>query len=214
MTFAGISNELWPIPSGWRAFTTTGSGRWRMRLASSRAGTLSPMRPSRIRRGGQAALGMAVWPMQTCLSRLLIRSRVWGGTTPVHVAAARSSRSAASTEAHSGRPLRACYEDSSSDPFCLAPLTLLLARKVEDEEDLTRSLIRPVRSAGVALHHAEQFRGGLIPVGERPLHGLAGQIVSGAREGLDRGFNVHRGPPSLRKQVRPAVASRGVLVRC
>src|SRR3712207_2921566 len=97
-----------------------------MRLASSRAGTLSSMRPSRIRRGGPAALGMAVWPMQTCLSRLLTRSRVWGGTTPVHVAAARSSRSAAFPEAHSGRPLRACYEDSSSDPFCLATLTKLL----------------------------------------------------------------------------------------
>src|SRR3954466_9842115 len=25
------SNERWLIPSGWRAFTTTGSGRWRMR---------------------------------------------------------------------------------------------------------------------------------------------------------------------------------------
>src|SRR4051812_36375611 len=86
------------IPSGWRAFTTTGSGRWRMRLASSRAGTLSPMRPSRIRRGRPAALGMAVWPMPTCPSRLLTRSRVWGGTTPAHVAAARSSRSAASIE--------------------------------------------------------------------------------------------------------------------
>src|SRR4051812_6402556 len=98
MTFAGISDELWLIPSGWRALSTTGSGRWRMRLASSRAGTLSPMRPSRIRRGRPAALGMAVWPMPTCLSRLLTRSRVWGGTTPAHVAAARSSRSAAFTE--------------------------------------------------------------------------------------------------------------------
>src|SRR5215204_2409305 len=136
MTFAGISNELWPIPSGWRALSTTGSGRWRMRLASSRAGTLSPMRPSRIRRGGPAALGMAGWPMQTCLSRLLIRSRVWGGTTPVHVAAARSSRSAASTEAQSGRPLRASYEDSSSDPFCLATLTAILAVLVEELRSL------------------------------------------------------------------------------
>ena len=76
---------------------------------------------------------------------------------------------------------------------------LLLARKVEDEEDRTRGLVRPIRSAGEALQHAEQFRGGLIPVVERPLHGLAGQIVPGAREGLDRGLDVHGGPPSLHK---------------
>src|SRR4051812_34048667 len=46
--------------------------------------------------------GMAVWPMPPCRSRLLTRSRVSGGTTPAHVAAARSSRSAAFTEGHSG----------------------------------------------------------------------------------------------------------------
>src|SRR3954465_15875062 len=45
-------------------------------------------------------------------------------SAPAHVAAARSSRSAAFTEGHSGRPLRACYEDSSSHPFCLAALML------------------------------------------------------------------------------------------
>jgi hypothetical protein len=38
---------------------------------------------------------------------------------------------------------------------------LLLARKVEDEEDRTRGLVRPIRSADVALQHAEQFRGDL-----------------------------------------------------
>src|SRR4051812_26139509 len=74
---------------------------------------------------------------------------------------------------------------------------LLLARKIEDEEDRTRGLVRLVRSAGVALHDAEQFRGSLIPVVERPLQDLVGQIVTSAREGLDRGLNVHRSPSSL-----------------
>src|SRR3954451_14970059 len=82
MIFAGISNEPWPIPSAWRASTTTWLGLLRMRLASSRAGTPSPMRPNRIGRGGPPVLGMADWPTQTRLRRLLIRSRVSGGTTP------------------------------------------------------------------------------------------------------------------------------------
>src|SRR3954465_1786897 len=45
-----------------------------------------------------------------------------------------------------------------------------------------------------------KFRGDLIPVVERPLHGLAGQIVTGAPEGLDRGLKVYADPPSLRKR--------------
>src|SRR3954462_5578607 len=52
---------------------------------------------------------------------------------------------------------------------------LPLAREVEKEEDCPRSLVRPIRTAGEALQHAEQFRGDFIPVVERPLHGLAGQ---------------------------------------
>src|SRR6185436_14451961 len=74
---------------------------------------------------------------------------------------------------------------------------LLLARKVEDEEDRTCGLVRPVCSADVALHHAEEFRGDLIPVLERPLHRLARQIVAGAHKGLDRSLKVHRNPSSL-----------------
>src|SRR3954463_7292144 len=77
---------------------------------------------------------------------------------------------------------------------------LSLAREGEDEEeDRTCGRVRPVRSGGVALQHAEQFRGDLIPVVERPLHGLAGQIVTGAPEGLDRSLKVHADPPSLLK---------------
>src|SRR4051812_48377936 len=134
MIFAGISNEPWPIPSAWRASTTTWLGLLRMRLASSRAGKHSPMRPSRIGRGGPPVLGMADWPTQTRLRRLLIRSRVSGGTTPAHVAAARSSRSAAWAESLSGRRYRACCEESAqhtgaiscfSDPFSLVTLTVL-----------------------------------------------------------------------------------------
>src|SRR3954468_15421676 len=56
------------------------------------------------------------------------------------------------------------------------------------------------RSADVALQHAEQFRGDLLPVVERPLQDLVGQIVTGAPEGLDRGLKVHGDPPSLRKR--------------
>src|SRR3954454_117513 len=80
---------------------------------------------------------------------------------------------------------------------------LLLARKVEDEEDRTRGLIRPIGSAGVALHHAEQFRGSLIPVVERPLHGLARQIVVGAmvRSTVFVSTSIR---PSSRDTVRPA----------
>src|SRR3954453_5330415 len=113
MIFAGISNEPWLIPSAWRASTTTWLGLLRMRLASSRAGTHSPMRPNRIGRGGPPVLGMADWPTQTRLRRLLIRSRGSGGTTPAHVAAARSSRSAAWAESLFGRRYRVCCDESA-----------------------------------------------------------------------------------------------------
>src|SRR3954469_24983564 len=76
---------------------------------------------------------------------------------------------------------------------------LLLARKIEDEEDRTRGLVRPIRSADVALQHAEQLRGDLLPVVERPLQDLVGQIVTGRAEGLDGGLKAQRDPPSLRK---------------
>src|SRR3954469_13880426 len=68
---------------------------------------------------------------------------------------------------------------------------LPLAREVEEEEDSPRGVTRPIRTAGVAFQHAEQSGGGLIPMVECPLHGLAGQIVTGAPEGLDRGLKVH-----------------------
>src|SRR3954471_2922468 len=132
MTFAGIWSELWPIPSAWRALSMTTSGRWRMPLVSSRAGTPSRMRPRRIRNAGPPALRTPVWPLPTRLCRLLTRSRVWGATIPARAAAARSSRSAAWTESFSGRRYRAYCEESapqtrairrSSDPFSLATLT-------------------------------------------------------------------------------------------
>src|SRR4051795_2452608 len=113
MIFAGISNEPWPIPSAGGASPTTCLGLLRMRLASSRAGTPSPMRPNRIGRGGPPVLGMADWPTQTRLRRLLIRSRGSGGTTPAHVAAARSSRSAAWAESLFGRRYRVCCDESA-----------------------------------------------------------------------------------------------------
>src|SRR3954471_21088385 len=103
-----------------------------MRSASSRAGTLSRMQPSRMRSGGPPVLRMFVCPLPTCPSRLLTRSRVSGGTIPAHAAAARSSRSAASIEGLSGSPYRVCCEESApqpgpissfSDPFSLATLT-------------------------------------------------------------------------------------------
>src|SRR4051794_38609668 len=105
-----------------------------MRSASSRAGTLSRMQPSRMRSGGPPVLRMFVCPLPTCPSRLLTRSRVSGGTIPAHAAAARSSRSAASIEGLSGSPYRVCCEESApqpgpissfSDPFSLATLTVL-----------------------------------------------------------------------------------------
>src|SRR4051812_18445876 len=74
---------------------------------------------------------------------------------------------------------------------------LPLAREVEDEEDSPRGVTRPIRSAGVALQHAEQSGGGLIPMVECPLHGLARQIMTGAPEGLDRGLKVHGKAPSF-----------------
>src|SRR4051812_38803980 len=74
---------------------------------------------------------------------------------------------------------------------------LLLARKVEDEEDRTRGLIRPLRSTGEALQHAEQSGGSLLPVIERPFRGFLREIIPGAREGLDRGLNVHGKARSL-----------------
>src|SRR4051794_22960641 len=55
-----------------------------MRSASSRAGTLSRMQPSRMRSGGPPVLRMFVCPLPTCPSRLLTRSRVSGGTIPAH----------------------------------------------------------------------------------------------------------------------------------
>src|SRR5690349_13959796 len=78
-----------------------------MPLANSRARMPSRMRPSAIRSGGPP-----VWPMPTCLCRLLTRSRVWGATTPAPVAAARSSRSAAWAESLSGRRYRACCKSA------------------------------------------------------------------------------------------------------
>src|SRR3954470_24026351 len=120
----------WPAaPSLWH----TRSGRWRMRLARSRAGTPSRIRPSGIRNAGPPALRTPVWPLPTRLCRLLTRSRVWGATIPARAAAARSSRSAAWAESLSGRRYRAYCEESapqtrairrSSDPFSLATLTL------------------------------------------------------------------------------------------
>src|SRR3954469_23742707 len=73
---------------------------------------------------------------------------------------------------------------------------LLLARKVENEEDRTRGLIRPLRSTGETLQHAEQSGGRLRPVTERPFRGFLREIIPGAREGLDRGFDVHGKAPS------------------
>src|SRR3954469_21010650 len=135
MTFAGIWSERWPIPRAWRALSMTRSGRWRMPLASSRAGTPSRMRPSRIRTAGPPALRTPVWPMPTRVCRLLTRSRVWGATIPARAAAARSSRSAAWTEGLSDPLCRACCEESArqtgairsfADPFSLATLTVHL----------------------------------------------------------------------------------------
>src|SRR3954452_9810486 len=71
-----------------------------------------------------------------------------------------------------------------------------LAREVEDEEDRTRGLLRPVRAAGEPLQHPEQAGRGLVPVAEGPAHGLPRQVVARAREGADRGLDVHRCPPS------------------
>jgi hypothetical protein len=85
---------------------------------------------------------------------------------------------------------------------------------VEEDEDCPCSLVRSIHTAGEALQHAEQFRGDFIPVVECPFRGFLREIILSAREGLDRGLDVHRGPPAFRKQVRSAVVSRGVLVRC
>src|SRR4051812_16556517 len=90
---------------------------------------------------------------------------------------------------------------------------LPLAREVEEEEDSPRGVTRPIRTAGVAFQHAEQSGGGLIPMVECPLHGLAGQIVTGAPEGLDRGLKVHGKAPSLQGAARPVVAGRRVFAR-
>src|SRR4051794_9233377 len=113
-----------------------------MRSASSRAGTLSRMQPSRMRSDGPPVLRMFICPLPlrmfdcrlpTCPSRLLPRSRASAGTIPAHAAAARSSRSAAWAESLAGRRSRACSKErarqtgatrSSSDPFSLATLTL------------------------------------------------------------------------------------------
>src|SRR3954471_5528981 len=86
---------------------------------------------------------------------------------------------------------------SRASPSCKAAQereyarVLLLAREMEDEEDCARGVVRSIRSAGEALQHIEQSGGDLIPVVEGPLHGVSRRIMTGAREGLDRGLNVH-----------------------
>src|SRR3954462_4063162 len=153
MTFAGIWSELWPIPSAWRDLSTTRSGRWRMPLASSRAGTLSRMQPSRVRSGGLPVLRTPICPLPTRLCRLLTRLRVWGATIPAHAAAARSSRSAAWTEGRSGPPCQACY-DMRRVPHKLARLAVLrsaLPRNANEEQDhatLGQTRHAPVRPQG------------------------------------------------------------------
>src|SRR3982751_3413649 len=68
---------------------------------------------------------------------------------------------------------------------------------MEDEEDCARGVVRPICSAGEVLQQIEQSGGDLIPVVEGPLHGVSRRIMTGAREGLDRGLNVHGDPPSV-----------------
>ena len=61
---------------------------------------------------------------------------------------------------------------------------------MEDEEDRICGLIRPIGSAGVTLQQIEQSGGDLIPVVEGPLRGVSRRVMTGTREGLDRGLDV------------------------
>src|SRR3954452_5862895 len=106
-----------------------------MRSASSRAGTLSRVPPSRMRSDGPPVLRMFVCPLPTCPSHLLTRSRASAGTIPAHAAAARSSRSAAWTEGLSGPPCRACY-DMRRVPHKLARLAVLRSALPRDANAL------------------------------------------------------------------------------
>src|SRR3954454_4795055 len=81
---------------------------------------------------------------------------------------------------------------------------LLLARDMEDEEDCARGVVRPICSAGEVLQQIEQSGGDLIPVVEGPLHGVSRRIMTGTREGLDRGLDVHGDPPSVLTEVGAA----------
>ena len=85
-----------------------------------------------------------------------------------------------------------------------------LAREVEDEEERVRGLLRPVRAVGEPLQHPEQPGRGLVPVVERPAHGVSGQVVTRAREGADGVLDVHGLSPSSPEQVRQQSRARQV----
>src|SRR4051794_10260788 len=169
MTFAGIWHEPSLIPSAWRALSMTRSGRWRMPLASSRAGTLSRMQPSRVRSGGLPVLRTPICPLPTRLCRLLTRLRVWGATIPAHAAAARSSRSAAWTEGRSGPPCQACY-DMRRVPHKLARLAVLrsaLPRNANGASGLSGSSRRCVCDVEPASVWAAVRSGRFCPVTQK-----------------------------------------------
>src|SRR5215217_3394975 len=79
-----------------------------------------PDQAQRVTRPGHGRLAYADMPPP-----FVDRFKGVGRNDPCRVAAARTSRSVAVTAGRSGRSLRACYEDSSPDPFCLATLTML-----------------------------------------------------------------------------------------
>src|SRR3954467_11195545 len=83
---------------------------------------------------------------------------------------------------------------------------------MEDEEDCARGVVRPIRSAGEAPQQIEQSGGDLIPVVEGPLHGVSRRIMTGTREGLDRGLDVHGDPPSVLTEVGAAGLSTTVVI--
>ena len=60
-----------------------------------------------------------------------------------------------------------------------------------------RGLLRPARAVGKPRQHPEDAGGRLIPVVERPPHGLPGQLETRAREGADGGLDVYECPPSV-----------------
>src|SRR3954453_1344587 len=81
--------------------------------------------------------------MRTCLNRLLIRSRVWGGMIPAHAAVARSSRSAACVENLSRTSYRvSCTKTALRD--------LLLDGFVPLRPQSRRSVVTKARYAGMS----------------------------------------------------------------